>query len=59
MNWYLISSCTFLVILLSTVAIRNFRAYKREKTSWDSWFNGPGVTPDALNERNQPPEQRR
>ncbi|MBN2887313.1 MAG: antitoxin [Chromatiaceae bacterium] len=25
--------------------------------SWDSWFDGPGVSDDFMNEREQPPVQ--
>lgn len=27
--------------------------------AWDSWFDGPGVTPDFMSDREQPPEQER
>lgn len=27
--------------------------------AWDSWFDGPGVTADFMNERDQPEEQQR
>lgn len=27
--------------------------------SWDSWFDGPGVTADFMSERGQPPVQER
>ncbi|MBA5636963.1 antitoxin [Duganella sp. LX20W] len=28
-------------------------------TSWESWFDGPGVTVDFMTEREQPAEQER
>lgn len=28
-------------------------------TSWESWFDGPGVTVDFMTEREQPAEQQR
>ena len=27
--------------------------------TWDAWFDGPDVTPDFMDEREQPPEQKR
>lgn len=27
--------------------------------SWDSWFDGPGVTPDFMTDRDQPADQSR
>lgn len=61
MNWYLIFACVFLLGLFGTLAIGSFRAYQREQSAhkgWNSWFDGPSVSFDALNDRGQPPGQR-
>ncbi len=41
------------------VAVGRSRIITPAGESWDSWFDGPGVTADFMNERDQPPEQDR
>ena len=44
---------------VTVVAVGRARVIAPVGESWDSWFNGPGVTPDFLAERDQPVMQER
>ena len=39
---------------VTVVGVGRARVITPVGESWDSWFNGPGVTPDFLAERDQP-----
>ncbi|WP_419662662.1 VapB2: virulence-associated protein B [Desulfosarcina variabilis str. Montpellier] len=41
------------------VAIGNRRIISPVGQSWDEWFDGPGVSDDFMNERQQPEDQQR
>ncbi len=41
------------------IAIGNRRIITPAGDSWDSWFEGPPVSPDFMENRDQPEEQRR
>lgn len=41
------------------VAVGRARIITPAGESWDSWFDGPGVTADFMSEREQPSEQQR
>lgn len=41
------------------VAVGRARIITPAGESWDSWFDGPGVTADFMSEREQPSEQER
>jgi antitoxin VapB len=41
------------------VAIGNTRIITPAGESWDSWFDGPGVSDDFMEEREQPADQQR
>jgi antitoxin VapB len=41
------------------VAIGNRRIISPAGQSWDEWFDGPGVSDDFMNERQQPEDQQR
>lgn len=44
---------------VDVVAVGRSRIIAPAGEAWDSWFDGPGVTADFMNERNQPPVQDR
>ena len=44
---------------VNIVAIGNTRLITPSGESWDSWFDGPGVSEDFMVERDQPVEQKR
>ena len=44
---------------VDVVAVGRSRIISPVGESWDSWFDGPGVTADFMSERNQPPVQER
>lgn len=44
---------------VDVVAIGRTRIITPAGESWDSWFNGEGVTADFMTEREQPAEQQR
>lgn len=44
---------------VDVVAIGNTRIISPAGTSWDTWFDGPGVSEDFLAERDQPLDQHR
>lgn len=44
---------------VDVVAVGRTRIISPAGESWDSWFEGPGVTPDFMAEREQPGEQER
>jgi antitoxin VapB len=39
---------------VTVVVVGRARVIAPVGESWDSWFNGPGVTPDFMPERDQP-----
>ena len=39
------------------VAVNNTRIISPLGHGWDAWFDGPNVTPDFMEERDQPQEQ--
>jgi antitoxin VapB len=41
------------------VAVGNSRLITPAGSSWDSWFDGPGVSEDFMTERGQPADQQR
>jgi antitoxin VapB len=41
------------------IAVGHTRIITPAGESWDSWFDGPGVTADFMAEREQPAEQER
>lgn len=41
------------------VKIGNSRLISPAGSAWDTWFDGPGVTEDFMNEREQPEDQTR
>lgn len=41
------------------IAIGNTRIITPAGTSWDHWFDGPGVSDDFMLDRDQPAEQER
>ncbi len=41
------------------VSIGRARIITPAGESWDSWFDGEGVTPDFMNDRDQPADQER
>jgi len=41
------------------VAVGNTRIITPAGESWDYWFDGPGVSDDFMNERDQPADQQR
>ncbi|MFC6669694.1 toxin-antitoxin system antitoxin VapB [Marinobacterium aestuariivivens] len=41
------------------IAVGHTRIITPAGESWDSWFDGPGVTADFMTEREQPAEQER
>jgi len=41
------------------VAVGNTRIITPADESWDYWFDGPGVSDDFMNERDQPADQQR
>lgn len=41
------------------VAVGRCRIITPAGEAWDSWFDGPGVTQDFMNQRSQPPVQER
>lgn len=47
------------VTKVDIVALGNTRLITPAGTSWDSWFDGPGVSDDFLAERDQPADQER
>ncbi|MGF6095886.1 type II toxin-antitoxin system VapB family antitoxin [Pseudomonas sp. 18175] len=44
---------------VDVVSIGRARIITPAGESWDSWFDGEGVTPDFMNDREQPAEQER
>ena len=44
---------------VDVVAIGNTRIISPAGTSWDTWFDGPGVSEDFMAERDQPLDQHR
>jgi antitoxin VapB len=44
---------------VDVVSVGRSRIISPVGESWDSWFDGPGVTADFMSERNQPPVQER
>ncbi len=44
---------------VDVVAVGNTRVISPAGTSWDSWFDGPGVSEDFMAEREQPVDQQR
>ena len=44
---------------VDVVAIGDTRIISPAGTSWDSWFDGPGVSDDFMIEREQPTDQQR
>ena len=43
----------------TVVAVGRARVIAPVGESWDSWFDGPGVSPDFMAERDQPAMQER
>lgn len=41
------------------VVVGKARIITPEGATWDSWFDGPGVSEDFMQEREQPEEQQR
>ena len=41
------------------IKVGNARLITPEGEGWDSWFDGPGVSTDFMEDRTQPPEQER
>lgn len=44
---------------VEVVVVHNARIITPAGCSWDSWFDGPSVTPDFMTERDQPADQAR
>ena len=44
---------------VDVVSIGRARIITPAGESWDSWFDGEGVTPDIMNDREQPADQER
>lgn len=44
---------------VDVVSIGRARIITPVGESWDSWFDGEGVTPDFMNDRDQPADQER
>lgn len=44
---------------VDVVAVGRTRIIAPAGEAWDSWFDGPGVSPDFMAEREQPVEQDR
>ncbi len=44
---------------VDVVTVGRSRIISPAGESWDSWFDGPGVTADFMSERGQPPVQER
>jgi len=44
---------------VSIIAVGNARLMTPADQSWDSWFDGEGVTEDFMDERGQPADQER
>jgi antitoxin VapB len=44
---------------VDVVAVGRTRIITPEGSTWDEWFNGPGVSDDFMAERSQPVEQSR
>lgn len=44
---------------VDVVSIGRARIITPAGESWDSWFDGEGVTPDFMSEREQPEDQER
>ena len=44
---------------VTVVAVGRARVIAPVGESWDSWFDGPGVSPDFMAERDQPTMQER
>lgn len=44
---------------VSIISMGNARLITPAETSWDSWFEGEGVTADFMSEREQPTDQQR
>lgn len=44
---------------VDVVSIGSARIITPAGESWDSWFDGEGVTPDFMNDRDQPADQER
>ncbi|NYT37798.1 antitoxin [Allopusillimonas soli] len=44
---------------VEVTAIGRARLISPIDATWDSWFDGPGVTEDFMNERSQPESQAR
>ncbi len=44
---------------VSIIPVGNGRLITPVEESWDSWFNGEGVTDDFMAEREQPADQER
>ena len=44
---------------VDVVAVGRIRIIAPAGESWDSWFDGPAVSPDFMAEREQPVEQER
>ncbi len=44
---------------VSVIPVGNARLITPLDASWDSWFDDGGVTPDFMNEREQPADQER
>ena len=44
---------------VDVVAVGQTRIITPAGHAWDDWFDGPGVTPDFMSERDQPPVQDR
>jgi len=44
---------------VAIVAVGNTRIITPAGESWDDWFDGPGVSDDFMNDREQPADQQR
>ena len=44
---------------VDVISIGRARIITPAGESWDSWFDGEGVTPDFMNDREQPEDQER
>lgn len=44
---------------VDVISIGRARIITPAGESWDSWFDGEGVTPDFMNDRDQPADQER
>ena len=44
---------------VDVVAVGRTRIITPEGSTWDQWFDGPGVSDDFMENRNQPTEQLR